>query len=346
MADNTETASGTGVKVATDKVTYSGDADQNVQLVRFVQVTGAEGSRTVVDVPVGTGVEATALRVTLATDSTGLVSVDDNGASITVDAPVGTPAFVRLSDGAAAITTLPVSLATPGVGTGSLGKQEGEAHTNGNTGVLLLGVRNTSHTAFTGVAQGEYAPINVDAEGCVVVVGNVAHDAPDADPPMKIGHKAVNLGATPTAVAAADRTDWLATRAGVPFVLGGHPNIQSSEYFTSGAITDDNILPAIAAGSAYVITGIMVTCSNANVTSPSVRIGFGTANVPSQGATNADAVAKVILSHPGIAPGSGVVKGNGSGIVGIGASDEELRLTCSTPTTSLCIVVDWFSIAI
>lgn len=45
---------------------------------------------------------ATALtqRVTVATDD--VVSVDDNGASLTVDAPVGTPAFVRLSDGAAA----------------------------------------------------------------------------------------------------------------------------------------------------------------------------------------------------------------------------------------------------
>ena len=38
--------------------------------------------------PIGAGVEATALRVTLATDSTGVVSVDDNGASLTVDGTV------------------------------------------------------------------------------------------------------------------------------------------------------------------------------------------------------------------------------------------------------------------
>lgn len=38
--------------------------------------------------------------------------VTDNAGSLTVDAPVGTPVFVRLSDGAAAIATLPVSLAT------------------------------------------------------------------------------------------------------------------------------------------------------------------------------------------------------------------------------------------
>ena len=40
------------------------------------------------------------------------VPVTDNSGSLTVDAPVGTPVFVRLSDGAAAIATLPVSLAT------------------------------------------------------------------------------------------------------------------------------------------------------------------------------------------------------------------------------------------
>ena len=42
----------------------------------------------------------------------GTVAVTDGSGSLTVDAPVGTPVFVRLSDGAAAITTLPVSLAS------------------------------------------------------------------------------------------------------------------------------------------------------------------------------------------------------------------------------------------
>lgn len=43
---------------------------------------------------------------------TGPWPVTDNGGSLTIDAPVGTPAFVRLSDGTSAITTLPVSLAS------------------------------------------------------------------------------------------------------------------------------------------------------------------------------------------------------------------------------------------
>jgi hypothetical protein len=44
------------------------------------------------------------------TGAGGTFPVTDSGGSLTIDAPVGTPAFVRLSDGAAAITTLPVSL--------------------------------------------------------------------------------------------------------------------------------------------------------------------------------------------------------------------------------------------
>lgn len=40
------------------------------------------------------------------------VGINDSGNSITVDAPVATPVYVRLSDGAAAISTLPVSLAS------------------------------------------------------------------------------------------------------------------------------------------------------------------------------------------------------------------------------------------
>lgn len=47
---------------------------------------------------VGSGTEATALRVTIASDSTGVLSIDDNGASITVD---GTLAMNALPDATA-----------------------------------------------------------------------------------------------------------------------------------------------------------------------------------------------------------------------------------------------------
>lgn len=50
--------------------------------------------------------------VTTLTSITNAVAVTDNSGTLTVDAPVGTPVFVRLSDGSAAITTLAVSLAS------------------------------------------------------------------------------------------------------------------------------------------------------------------------------------------------------------------------------------------
>jgi len=65
--------------------------------------------------PVSGTVTATVGTVTAVTTVgtiTNPVAVTDNAGSLTVDAPVDTPAFVRLSDGTSAIATLPVSLAT------------------------------------------------------------------------------------------------------------------------------------------------------------------------------------------------------------------------------------------
>lgn len=68
-----------------------------------------------------------------------LISDALTSGSVTIDAPVGTPAFVRLSDGSAAITTLPVSLAIAlPAGTNSIGQVTANAGTNLNTAALAL----------------------------------------------------------------------------------------------------------------------------------------------------------------------------------------------------------------
>ena len=106
---------------ATNGLLVNLGANNDVTVTGTVTADLAAGTNNIGDVDVltvpaplsttGGGTEATALRVTLASDSTGLVSVDDNAGSLTVDAPVATPVFVRLSDGASAIATLPVSIA-------------------------------------------------------------------------------------------------------------------------------------------------------------------------------------------------------------------------------------------
>jgi hypothetical protein len=55
------------------------------------------------------------------TGAAGTFPVTDSGGSLTIDAPVGTPVFVRLSDGSAAITTLPVSIGSTVTVTGAAG---------------------------------------------------------------------------------------------------------------------------------------------------------------------------------------------------------------------------------
>lgn len=79
MADNIAITAGSGTTIATDDV--SGVQYQKVKLV-----DGTADSSTVI--ASGGGVEAGALRVTIASDSTGVVSVDDNGGSLTVDGAV------------------------------------------------------------------------------------------------------------------------------------------------------------------------------------------------------------------------------------------------------------------
>lgn len=157
----------------------------------------------------------------------------------------------------------------------------------------------------------------------VTAGGNVAHDAVDSGNPQKIGYKAIAHGANPTAVAAGDRTDAYANRHGIPWVIGGHPNIFTARSTFSAAQTDTAIV-TISAGQKLVITRISALADHANSVDVAVRVGFGAANTPTGNG--------VVLSHPGIAPGSGDVEGSGAGMLGIGADGEDLRVTSEVPT--------------
>lgn len=97
MSDNTQLNAGSGGD------TIASDDIAGVKYQRVKLSCGADGSAT--DVTVGGGVEATALRVTLASDSTGVLSVDDNGGSLTVDNG-GTFAVQLTGDGLTSLQTL------------------------------------------------------------------------------------------------------------------------------------------------------------------------------------------------------------------------------------------------
>ncbi len=118
MADHFEITAGSGTKIHTDEGGVSGGHMQTVKLAvsadgveTFIPATVANGllvdvSRVAGNVTVIQGT-ATNLKVDASDNA---VPVTDDGGSLTVDAPVATPAFVRLSDGSNPIATLPVSL--------------------------------------------------------------------------------------------------------------------------------------------------------------------------------------------------------------------------------------------
>jgi len=108
------------VSLTSTTVTAISAGDNNIGNVDVVTLPAlVAGSANIGDVDVltvpaplstsGGGTEATALRVTLATDSTGVVSVDDNGGALTVDGTVSVsgavdtelPAAAALADGVA-----------------------------------------------------------------------------------------------------------------------------------------------------------------------------------------------------------------------------------------------------
>lgn len=158
----------------------------------------------------------------------------------------------------------------------------------------------------------------------------LAHGTTDAGGLFGIGFQTIAHGTNPTQVAAAKRSVAYANRHGIPFVIAGHPNIitRSNKVLASDGAQTDAALVSVAAGLKIVLTQISVVCDAANTVNVAVRIGFGTATIPA----SALAGTAAIVLEGNFAPGAGIQKGNGAGMIAVGADDFDLRLTCGSPT--------------
>ena len=193
----------------------------------------------------------------------------------------------------------------------------------------------TSGTAAVDILTGGGAGY-VRLLGASMAAGDVAHDGTDSGNPLKVGAKALAHGANPTAVAAGDRTDLYANRHGIPFVVGGHPNVIPHRVNYTAAQTDTAII-TVSSGTKIVVTRILATADNANTVDVAVRIGFGAATTPTG--------AGVLAAHPGIPAGAGFATGDGSGILGVGADGEDLRITSEVPTSgSIDVTISYYPI--
>lgn len=255
---------------------------------------------------------------------------------------VASGAFASGSISSGAIAAGAIAVGAIAAGATSIAENEDVAHTTGDRGIKVWGVANEANTVFA--ADNDYVPLATDTEGNIRTVGNRDSDAVDAGEPVKIGGKATDVGAT-IIVANNDRVNAAFLRNGVQLTLGGSHDIISKNLNITDAdgAQTDAALVTVAAGTAIVVTKVSVMVDSATTATGgvAVRIGFGTANVPA-----ADS-AGIILAHPGISAGSGVVEGNGAGIIGIGATNEDLRITCEDPTGgNIDVIVTYFTILI
>lgn len=113
-------------------------ANQSVNVAQINGVAATMGNGVA-----GTGVQ----RVTLASDSTGVLAGVTTVATVTNVATIGTSI-------------------TPGTGAANLGKAEDAVAASGDTGVMALAVR-TDTPATTANASGDYHPLEVDANGAL-----------------------------------------------------------------------------------------------------------------------------------------------------------------------------------
>lgn len=170
MADNTTLNAGSGGDV------IASDDIAGVKYQRVKLSVGADGSAA--DAASGGGVEAGSLRVTIASDSTGVLSVDDNGGSLTVDGTV----TANLAAGTNNIGDVDVLSLVPGTGASALGKAVDSAGGATDTGVAVLALRDDALTTLT-PADGDYTNLRVDSTGALHVRisgGGVAGIADDA----------------------------------------------------------------------------------------------------------------------------------------------------------------------
>lgn len=214
----------------------------------------------------------------------------------------------------------------------------------GTAGATVLRVTQSSDDA--GVASlGIMDDWDNAASDGASVSGDVAHDAADAGEPVKIGYRAIAHGTNPTAVAAGNRTNAYANRAGIPFMIGGHPNVitHAVRVLDSDGAQTDIAIVTVGGGTKIVVTRVCVTADGSNTGPTNIKVGFGATTLTTPNTTTAGT--QILADFLGVPAGGGLSSGNGGGILGVGADGEDLRYTCEDPVGgAITIMVSYYTV--
>lgn len=174
--------------------------------------------------------------------------------------------------GTVAISSITTSV-TPGTAATNLGKAEDTAHTTGDVGVFILGVRNDGSSTQLTSANFDYSPVSVDAYGAPYARG---------DHPNR-----VSCVVSSTAVTSAIITGCTAPGAGLSIYL------TSLQWSSSIISTTTNFMTIQSGTGGNCGTAVVVHYRGYQATA------LGNVNVVFQTAIKAPANTEVCLLHPG-----------------------------------------------
>ncbi len=253
---------------------------------------------------VGGGAQATALRVTIADDSTGLLSVDDNAGSLTVDAPTGTPVNVQIGDGTdqALVTAA-----------GELNVMTPASHTRNEAFAESIAVGGELDDAATAAAtEGNVSPARITAQRAFHSnLRNVAGTE-------------IGTTAAPVGVQIGDGTDTATVTA------GGELNVISTAQ--AGVDIGDVTVNNAGAGAAVNIQdgGNSITVDAPTGTPVNVQIGDGTDQAA---VTAANELSVLATAQPGVDLGDVTINNGGAGAA-VNIQDGGNSLTVDAPVAT------------
>ncbi len=273
----------------------------------------------------------------------GVMPVNDNGGSLTVDGTVGVSGTVTvdselttadLDTGAGTDTRAVVGVALAASGGAQL--LPGDSTNGAKVQVAAALPAGTNNIGDVDVLTLPSLPAGTNNIGDVDVLTLPSLPAGSNAIGKLAANSGVNIGTVDVASLSAAQLPSSLTGAGnlkvaiqestLPSVVTRSNVVAASD----GAQTNAALSPAVGSGNKLVLTRLTVKCSNANTVNVAVRVGFGTATIPSPTLAGTSGI---VFDDGGMAPGSGVTMGDGSGALAIGALDEELRITCDSPTS-------------
>lgn len=198
--------------------------------------------------------------------------------STTIDAalPAGTNAIGKLAANSGVdIGDVDVASVVPGTGATNLGKAEDAAHTSGDVGVMMLGVRNETLDELT-VTHLDYTPIATTREGVVLISLDGSNIQKSEDNAHVHGDKGIQILSvrkdTPNTALTGTDGDYSSIATNKlgsvrialqedDFAVAGSNHVK--KYYTNSGAVTDGIVWSPAAGKRWYVTDLIINVSAA-----------------------------------------------------------------------------------